>query len=44
LVEQTINKTNGRKHYLKDDCVIACNETMTISEKEYTFGASGALV
>ena len=44
MVEQTINKTNGRKHYLKDDCVIACNETMTISEKEYTFNASGTLV
>ena len=44
MVEQTINKTNGIKYYLKDDGMIACDETMTINEEEYTFDASGALV
>ena len=36
--------SNGKKYYLKDDGVMACDETMKISGKEYTFDASGALV
>ena len=39
-----ITTSNGRKYYFKDDGVMACDETMTISGKEYTFDASGALM
>lgn len=44
LKNHWLTTSNGKKYYLKDDGVMACNETMTISEKEYTFDASGALV
>lgn len=44
LKNHWITTSNGKKYYLKDDGVMACDETMTISGKEYTFDASGALV
>lgn len=44
LKNHWLTTSNGKKYYLKDDGVMACDETMTISEKEYTFDASGALV
>lgn len=44
LKNHWLTTSNGKKYYLKDDGVMACDETMTISGKEYTFDASGALV
>lgn len=36
--------SNGNKFYLKDNGVMAVNETLTISGKEYTFNGSGELM
>lgn len=44
LKNHWLTTSNGKKYYLKDDGMMACDETMTISGKEYTFDASGALV
>ena len=44
LKNHWLTTSNGKKYYLKDDGVMACDETMTISGKEYTFDESGALV
>lgn len=44
LKNHWLTTSNCKKYYLKDDGVMACDETMTISGKEYTFDASGALV
>ena len=44
LKNHWLTTSDGKKYYLKDDGVMACDETMTISGKEYTFDASGALV
>lgn len=44
LKNHWITTSNGKKYYLKDDGVMACDETMTISGKEYIFDESGALV
>ena len=44
LKNHWLTTSNGKKYYLKDDGAMACDETMTISGKEYTFDASGALV
>lgn len=44
LKNHWLTTSNGKKYYLKDDGVMACDETMKISGKEYTFDASGALV
>lgn len=37
-------KDNGATYYLKDDGTMACNETIQIGGKKYSFGASGAKV
>lgn len=34
---------NGKRYYLKDDGKMACNETLTIGGKKYTFDKSGAV-
>lgn len=44
LKNHWLTTSDGKKYYLKDDGVMACDETMTISGKEYTFDASGTLV
>lgn len=44
LKNHWLTTSNCKKYYLKDDGVMACDETMTISGKKYTFDASGALV
>lgn len=44
LKNHWLTTSNGKKYYLKDDGVMACDETMIISGKEYTFDESGALV
>lgn len=36
-------KENGKKYYLKDDGKMACNETLAIGGKKYTFDKSGAV-
>lgn len=43
LKNHWLTTSNGRKYYLKDDGVMACDETITISGKEYTFDANGEL-
>lgn len=43
LKNHWLTTENGKKYYLKDDGEMACNETIEISGKEYSFDASGAL-
>ena len=35
---------NGKRYYLKDDGKMACDETLVISGKEYSFDSSGKQV
>lgn len=43
LKNHWLTTENSKKYYLKDDGEMACNETIEISGKEYSFDASGAL-
>ena len=35
------HEENGERYYLKDDGKMACDETLVISGKEYSFDSSG---
>lgn len=44
LKNHWLTTSNGKKYYLKDDGVMACDETLVISGKEYSFDSSGKQV